>query len=96
MDETPTDPPKRKRGRPKKDPNAPKANYNLSRAETARRETQKRIRRNKKKADQLEGQAKRYRQVVREQKKAAANVENAINGKKSRVVDQGKIGSIPK
>ena len=61
-----------------------------------RRETQKRIRRNKKKADQLEGQAKRYRQVVREQKKAAANVENAINGKKSRVIDQGTIGSLPK
>ena len=71
--ENPT-PPKRPRGRPKKEPGAPKASYHLSRAETARRETQKRIRRNKKKADKLEGQAKRYRQVVREQKKAAHNV----------------------
>ncbi len=34
----------KKRGRPKKDPNAPKARYNLSRAERARRALQARVR----------------------------------------------------
>ena len=36
--------PKRGRGRPKKDPEAPKQRYFLSRAEQARRQTQKRLR----------------------------------------------------
>ena len=88
--------PKRKRGRPPKDPNAPKSPYRLSSTERARRETQRRIRNNAKKAKKLEGQAKRYRQVVREQKKAAGLVENALNNQKSTVIDQGKIDNLPK
>ena len=34
------------RGRPKKDPNAPKANYNVSSLERARRATRKKIKSN--------------------------------------------------
>jgi len=39
------------RGRPKKDPNAPKANYNLSRLELAKRATRKKLTDQRKRAD---------------------------------------------
>ena len=94
-DDNPT-PPKRPRGRPKKQPGDAKSSYNLSSPERARRETQRRIRTNRKKAEKLEGRAKRYRQVAREQTRAAGAVENAINGKKSRVIDEGTIHNLPK
>jgi seryl-tRNA synthetase len=46
-------------GRPKKDPNAPKANYNLSVFQKARRETQKRLREANKKLQTTLNQTQR-------------------------------------
>ena len=52
----------RKRGRPKKDPNAPKSNYYYSFAVKARKQSQKRLRDAKKRAAKATKQAedKRY------------------------------------
>ena len=44
---------KPQRGRPKKDPDAPKSSYFLSTAEKARRQTQKRLRDAKKRAEKV-------------------------------------------
>jgi len=95
-EETPVEAPKRKRGRPKKDPNAPKARYNLSTAEKARRATQASIRKSKKEAERKRTAANKqaYRASVRE--KAASKVETALKGEKSRVVDMGDVNKLPK
>jgi len=88
--------PKRKRGRPKKDPNAPKSQYHLSTAEKARRATQASIRRSKKEAEKKRAAATKqaYRANVRE--KAASKVETALQGEKSRVIDLGDVNELPK
>src|SRR5210317_2544886 len=95
-EETTEEKPKRKGGRPKKDPNAPKARYNLSTAEKARRATQASIRRSKKEAEKKRAAATKqaYRANVRE--KAASKVETALKGEKSRVIDQGDLNELPK
>ena len=86
----------KKSGRPKKDPTAPKARYNLSTAEKARRATQASINRSKKDAEKKREAAKKqaYRANVRE--KAASKVETALQGKKSRLIDQGDLQKLPK
>ena len=95
-DNTAAPAPKRKRGRPKKDPNAPKARYHLSTAEKARRATQASINRSKKEAERKRAAATKqaYRANVRE--KAASKVETALKGEKSRVIDQGDVNVLPK
>ena len=56
---------KRPRGRPRKDPDAPKARYNLSTAEKARRATQASIRRSKKEAEKKRAAADKQIQRVK-------------------------------
>ena len=88
--------PKRKRGRPKKDPNAPKARYNLSTAEKARRATQASITRSKKEAARKKNAAEKQVYRARQREKAASKVETALQGEKSRVIDQGDLDVLPK
>ena len=59
------------RGRPKKDPNAPKATYHLSSLERARRATQQKIRRNLKAADDAAKKVKKHRQNAKQIKNNA-------------------------
>jgi hypothetical protein len=64
----------KRRGRPKKDPNAPKASYNISRAERARRETQKRVRLAKKRAVKTTKLAEDKRHYARKIEQSAKRV----------------------
>src|SRR5210317_1805353 len=95
-DETPdTDAPKRGRGRPKKDPNAPKARYNLSTAEKARRATQASINKSKKEAERKRAAANKQVQRAKARENAAKKVETALQGQKSRVIDMGDVDQLP-
>jgi len=90
-----TDEPKRKAGRPKKDPNAPKQTYQLSTAERARRGAQKRLRAAKKKATQATKKAEAQRDYARKLEKTIGKVEKGINGDGSTVVDMGDLSVLP-
>jgi hypothetical protein len=90
-----TDEPKRKAGRPKKDPNAPKQTYQLSTAERARRGAQKRLRAAKKKATQTTKKAEAQRDYARKLEKTIGKVEKGINGDGSTVVDMGDLSVLP-
>ena len=79
------------RGRPKKDPNAPKATYNLSSLERARRATQQKIRRNLKAANDAANKVKKYRQNVKQIKNNAKKIQDGLNGTTTRVVDMGDV-----
>ena len=89
------DAPKRKAGRPKKDPNAPKQTYQLSTAERARRGAQKRLRAAKKKATQTTKKAEAQRDYARKLEKTIGKVEKGINGDGSTVVDMGDLSVLP-
>jgi hypothetical protein len=93
---TPEEPPKRKPGRPKKDPNAPKTPYILSRQEKARRATQKRINEAKKDADRKIRNAQRQKERARAKERAARKVENALNGRGTTVLDMADVNALPK
>ena len=95
MEEKPDNPPKR-RGRPKKDSAAPKATYNLSRAERARRETQKRVRQAKKRAEKTTKAAEDKRRYARKVEASAGKVEKAINGTGPAVIEQSDLDVLPK
>ena len=86
---------RRERGRPKKDPNAPKARYNLSTAEKARRATQASINRSKKEAAKKQAAAKKQNQRANQRIRAAQKVETALKGEKSRLVDMGDVDQLP-
>ena len=73
------------RGRPKKDSNAPKANYNLSSLERAKRATRQKIKRNLKAADEAAKKVQKYRQNAKRIKNTAKNLSNGT----STVVDMG-------
>jgi hypothetical protein len=90
-----TDEPKRKAGRPKKDPNAPKQTYQLSTAERARRGAQKRLRAAKKKATESTKKAEAQRDYARKLEKTIGKVEKGINGDGSTVVDMGDLSVLP-
>src|SRR5210317_2671134 len=95
-EETTEEKPKRKPGRPKKDPDAPKAKYHLSTAEKARRAAQASIRRSKKDAARKKAAAQKQNQRANQRIKAASKVETALKGEKSRVIDQGDVNVLPK
>jgi len=82
-------------GRPKKDPNAPKANYNLSVFQKARRETQKRLREANKKANKLAQKAGNKRQYAKIIEESANKIEEALKGDKSTTIDQGDLQNLP-
>lgn len=88
--------PKKKRGRPKKDPNAPKSQYTLSSAEKARRATQARIRKSRKDAERKIAAAKRQKIRANHAEKAAKKVQEALTGKKSATIDEGDLKVLPK
>jgi len=87
--------PKKARGRPKKDPNAPKAVYNLSRAERARRALQARVRKAEKAKEKLQQKSQDKASYARKLKKSAKKVESALNQKDSRVVDMDDVANLP-
>ena len=82
-------------GRPKKDPNAPKANYNLSVFQKARRETQKRLREANKKANRLAIKAGNRRKYAETIKNSATKIEKALQGNDSATIDEGDLQNLP-
>jgi hypothetical protein len=88
--------PKRKRGRPKKDPNAPKSQYTLSAKEKARRATQASITRSRKDAERKIAAAKRQKNRANHRERAAGKVEKALQGKTTTVIDEGDLNALPK
>jgi hypothetical protein len=86
---------KPKRGRPKKDPNAPKATYQLSTRERARRAAQKRINSAKKRAAKTTKQAEDKRRYARELEKTVGKVEKALSGDESATIDLGDLDALP-
>ena len=87
--------PKKRAGRPPKDPNAPKQTYQLSTAERARRGAQKRLRAAKKKATESTKKAEAQRDYARKLEKTIGKVEKGINGDGSTVVDMGDLSVLP-
>ena len=85
--------PKRGRGRPKKDPNAPKQRYFLSRAEQARRQTQKRLRDAKKRAEKITKVAESKRRYARKLEEKVGKVEKALKGDTTTVIDTGELST---
>ena len=82
-------------GRPKKDPNAPKASYNLSTRERARRAAQKKLRAAKKRAEKSTKAAEDKRRYARNMAKSMGKVEKALNGSETTVIDQGDLTDLP-
>ena len=87
--------PKRGRGRPKKDPDAPKQRYFLSAAEKARRQSQKRLRDAKKRADKLTKVAESKRRYARKLEEKVGKVEKALKGDTTTVIDTGELSTLP-
>ena len=87
--------PPKKRGRPKKDPNAPKAIYNLSRAERARRAAQKQVRQAKKRAAKASKVAEDKRRYARKVEQSQSRVEKALGGTQTTLIDEGDLQNVP-
>ena len=85
----------RGRGRPKKDPNAPKAEYRTSAKERARRSVRMKLKNAQKSAKTQEQKVQTKRQKVKRLKEAAGKIEDALKGEKSRVIDQGDLQDLP-
>ena len=95
MAEWPDEMPKKPRGRPKKDPNAPKAVYNLSRKERARRALQARVRKAERAKEKLQKKSQQKADYARVLKKSAKKVESALNQKNTRVIDMDDVSNLP-
>ena len=95
MAEWPDEMPKKPRGRPKKDPNAPKAVYNLSRKERARRALQARVRKAERAKEKLQKKSQQKADYARVLKKSAKKVESALNQKSTRVIDMDDVSNLP-
>ena len=85
----------RTRGRPKKDPNQPKAEYKLSDRERARRSVQMRLRNAKKSAATQQQKAEYKKRKVKKLTESADKIEKALQGEKTRVIDQGDLTNLP-
>ena len=94
VDDQPTEAPK-KRGRPKRDPNAPKATYQLSTKERARRAATKRVNAAKRRAAKSTKAAEDKRRYARKLEEQATKVENALAGKSSATIDLGDVAALP-
>ena len=94
MDDQPTEAPK-KRGRPKRDPNAPKATYQLSTKERARRAATKRVNAAKRRAAKSTKAAEDKRRYARKLEQQATKVENALVGNTSATIDLGDVADLP-
>ena len=82
-------------GRPKKDPNAPKATYNLSVKERARRAAQKKLNGAKRRAAKTTKAAEDKRRYARKLEDKIGKVEKALVGKDTTVIDQGDLDDLP-
>ena len=73
------------RGRPKKDPNAPKQSYNVSSLERAKRATRKKLAAERKQAEKAAKKVQKHRQNAKRIENTAKNLTNGT----SKVVDLG-------
>ena len=73
------------RGRPKKDPNAPKQSYNVSSLERAKRPTRKKLAAERKQAEKAAKKVQKHRQNAKRIENTAKNLTNGT----SKVVDLG-------
>ena len=73
------------RGRPKKDPNAPKQSYNISTLERAKRATRKKLSSERKQAQKAAKKVQKHRQNAKRIENTAKNLSNGT----STVVDMG-------
>ena len=94
MDDKPTEAPK-KRGRPKRDPNAPKATYQLSTKERARRAATKRVNAAKKRAAKTSKAAEDKRRYARQLEEKVTKVEKALVGNETTTIDLGDLDALP-
>ena len=78
----------KRRGRPKKDPNAPKQRYNYSAAVKARKQTQRRLTEAKKRAAKITKQAESKRRYARKLEEKITKVDKALNQKETTVIDK--------
>ena len=85
----------KKRGRPKRDPNAPKATYNLSTKERARRAATKRVNAAKKRAEKSTKAAEDRRRYARKLEQQTTKVEKALVGNGSATIDLGDLDVLP-
>ena len=82
-------------GRPKKDPNAPKATYHMSKRERARRAAQKKLTAAKKSAEKVTKKAEGKRKYAKKIATSMGKVEDALNAKATTVIDQGDLTNLP-
>ena len=82
-------------GRPKKDPSAPKASYNLSVKERARRAAQKKLNGAKRRAAKTTKAAEDKRRYARNLETKIGKVEKALVGKDTTVIDEGDLVDLP-
>ena len=94
MEGKPVSQPK-KAGRPKRDPNAPKASYNLSVKERARRAAQKKLNGAKRRAAKTTKAAEDKRRYARNLEAKITKVEKALVGTETKVVDKGDLSELP-
>jgi len=86
----------KKRGRPKL-AEGKKGNYNVSRAEKARRVSQRSVSEAKKTREAATKKAERARERVKKKEKTLKKVEDAIfNSKGSKVLDESTLDNVPK
>jgi hypothetical protein len=85
----------RTRGRPKKLPGEEKGPYNTSLEERARRRLRLKLQNAKKGADKAKRQAEAKNRKVKNLKESAKKVEKALQGDKTRVIDQGDLQNLP-
>ena len=85
----------KRRGRPKKDPNAPKATYNLSTRERARRAATKRVNAAKRRAAKSSKAAEDKRRYARKLEQTTTKVEKALVGNESATIDLGDLDALP-
>ena len=93
VEEKPESQPK-KRGRPKKNPDAPKAVYNLSRKEIARRAAQKQLNAAKRRAAKTIKAAEDKQRYVKKLEEKIGKVEAGLQGTSSRVIDQSDLDGL--
>ena len=84
-----------KRGRPKKDPNAPKQRYNYSSAVKARKQTQRRLTEAKKRAAKVTKQAESKRRYARKLEEKITKVDKALNQDTTAVIDKTDLQELP-
>ena len=82
-------------GRPKKDPDAPKATYNLSVKERARRAVQKKLNAAKRRDKKTTKAAEDKRRYARRLENDIGKVEKALVGKETTVIDKGDLTDLP-